>query len=142
MKNFIMVVIFALFSIASSAEEPCIKKKCKAISGTNTVVITISIDENGYPLPSVMELLKLTPGQRIVFVGPDDFTIYFKGQKSPFDKTKYQSKDGVITLKVPEKIFDDKRFFEEGYTKDGISFAYGVIVNGKELDPEIIVRRH
>jgi len=66
MKNLIALIVLLAVSLGSFAEEPCVEKKCKAISGTNTVVITISIDENGYPLPNIMELLQLTPGQRIV----------------------------------------------------------------------------
>lgn len=135
---FISILLFSEFSFAS---EPCVKKKCKAISGTNTIVITISIDEEGNPLPSVTELLELRPGQRIVFTGPEEFSIFFKDQKTPFKKTEFKSKDGVVTIKIPEKIFEDKRFFEESYRDAEIEFNYGVRVNGREFDPPIIVKR-
>lgn len=137
----VSLFLLVFISVGCFAVEPCTKKKCKAISGTNTIVITISLDEEGNPLPSVMELLELKPGQRIVFTGPEEFSIFFKDQKTPFKKSEFKSKDGVVTIKIPEKIFEDKRFFEEGYQNAGIEFNYGVRVNGKELDPPLIVRR-
>ena len=141
MRNFIILVGLILAPMISLAAEPCAKKKCKAISGTNTIVITISIDEEGNPLPSVTELLELKPGQRIVFTGPEEFSIFFKDQKTPFKKSEFKSKDGVVTIKIPEKIFEDKRFFEESYQDAEIEFNYGVRVNGREFDPPIIVKR-
>lgn len=138
-SSFLFLMIF--ISIATFATEPCTKKKCKVISGTNTIVITISVDEEGNPLPSLTELLALKPGQRIVFAGPEEFTIFFKDQKTPFKESEFKSKEGVVTLKIPEKIFEDKRFFDEVYGDSGISFNYGVRVNGREFDPPFIVRR-
>ena len=141
MKPLILCFTLIIMSIGAFAIEPCTKKKCKVISGTNTIVITISVDEEGNPLPSVTELLVLKPGQRIVFAGPEEFIIFFKDQKTPFKESEFKSKEGVVTLKVPEKIFEDKRFFDEAYRESGISFNYGVRVNGREFDPPIIIRR-
>ena len=141
MKPLILCFTLIIMSIGAFAIEPCTKKKCKVISGTNTIVITISVDEEGNPLPSVTELLVLKPGQRIVFAGPEEFSIFFKDQKTPFKESEFKSKEGVVTLKVPEKIFEDKRFFDESYRESGISFNYGVRVNGREFDPPIIIRR-
>lgn len=138
MKYLCLLIVFLCLN--AFAAEPCTKKKCKAISGTNTIVITISIDDEGNPLPSVTELLELKPGQRIVFTGPEEFSIFFKDQKTPFKKSEFKSKDGVVTIRIPEKIFEDKRFFEESYQGSGIEFNYGVRVNGKELDPPMIIR--
>ena len=138
-SSLFFLVIF--ICVGSFAAEPCSKKKCKAISGTNTVVITISIDEQGNPLPSVTDLLELKPGQRIVFTGPEEFSIFFKDQKTPFKKSEFKSKDGVVTIKIPEKIFEDKRFFEESYQGDKIGFNYGVRVNGKEFAPPLLIKR-
>lgn len=76
-----------------------------------------------------------------MFTGPEEFSIFFKDQKTPFKKSEFKSKDGVVTIKVPEKIFEDKRFFEESYQDTGIEFNYGVRVNGKEFDPPIIIKR-
>ncbi|HTF96127.1 MAG TPA: hypothetical protein VL995_08350 [Cellvibrio sp.] len=137
----VLILFLALLCINSLAAEPCTKKKCKAISGTNTIVITISMDEGGNPLPSVTELLELKPGQRIVFTGPEEFIIFFKDQKTPFKKSEFKSKDGVVTIRIPEKIFEDKRFFEESYRDAEIAFNYGVRVNGREFDPPLIIKR-
>ena len=139
MKYLILCLTFLCLN--SFASEPCTKKKCKAISGTNTIVITISIDEEGNPLPSVTELLELRPGQRIVFTGPEEFSIFFKDQKTPFKKSEFKSKEGVVTIKIPEKIFEDKRFFEESYRDVEIEFNYGIRANGREFDPPLIVKR-
>ncbi len=136
-----LLVFLIIFSFSAISAEPCAKKKCKPVSGTNTVVITISLDDQGNPLPNVTELLELRPGQRIVFTGPEEFVIFFKDQKSPFKKSEFKSKDGVVTLKIPEKIFEERRFFEEVYSGSGIGFNYGVRVNGREFDPPIIVKR-
>ena len=74
----IMCVLLVCFSVNVFAEGRCHKKECRALPGTNTIVISISIDENGYPQPSLMDEMTLHPGQKIVFAGPDEFTIFFK----------------------------------------------------------------
>jgi hypothetical protein len=136
-----LCILLIFWSNGSFSEEPCAKKKCKTISGTNTIVIAISIDDQGNPLPNITELLELRPGHRIVFTGPEEFSIFFKDQKTPFKESEFKSKDGVVTFKIPEKIFEDKRFYEEGYRESGISFNYGIRVNGREFDPPMIIRR-
>ncbi len=141
MKFALSVLLLILSSSMTHAVQPCSKKKCKPVAGTNTVVITISIDDQGNPFPSVTELLQLKPGHRIVFTGPEEFVIFFKDEKTPFKKSEFKSKDGVVTFKIPEKIFDDQRFYEEGYSESGIKFNYGVRVNGKEYDPPMIIQR-
>ena len=138
-RSLFFLIIF--MSISVFAAEPCTKKRCKVISGTNTIVITISVDEEGNPLPSITELLALKPGQRIIFAGPEEFSIFFKDQKTPFKESEFKSKEGVVTLKIPEKIFEDKRFFDEAYGESEISFNYGVRVNGREYDPPMIIQR-
>ena len=82
------VLAAALLSSSVFASEYCNKKECRALPGTNTIVISISIDENGYPQPSLMDEMTLHPGQKIVFAGPDEFTIFFKEGKSPFKKSE------------------------------------------------------
>lgn len=113
------------------------KKECRAFPGTNTIVVSISIDENGYPQPSLMDEMTLHPGQKIVFAGPDEFTIFFKDGKSPFKKSEFKSKDGVVNLQIPSRLFEDNRFSEETYRNEDIVFNYGVIVNGRVTDPTI-----
>ena len=134
-----LMVLFVCFSVNAFAEGKCNKKECHVLPGTNTIVISISIDENGYPQPSLMDEMALHPGQKIVFAGPDEFTIFFKDGKSPFKKSEFKSKDGVLIVQVPEHIFEDNRFSEEIYRNEGIDFNYGVIVNGKVTDPSIHV---
>lgn len=133
------VLAGALLSTSVFADESCKKKECRALPGTNTVVISISIDENGYPQPSLMDEMTLHPAQKIVFAGPDEFTIFFKEGKSPFKKSEFKSKDGVVTLQIPPRIFEDNRFSEEIYRNTGITFNYGVVVDGKVTDPTIRV---
>jgi hypothetical protein len=132
--------IFALLlSLNTFADEKYNKHEFRALPGTNTIVISISIDQDGYPIPSLMDEMTLHPGQKIVFAGPDEFTIFFKDGKSPFKKHEFKSKDGVVIIQIPERIFEDNRFFEENYQRGNISFNYGVNVNGKVTDPSIHV---
>lgn len=134
-------ILTLLLSTNTFADGKCNKGKCRALPGTNTIVISISIDENGYPQPSLMDDMTLHPGQKIVFAGPDEFTIFFKDGKSPFKKHEFKSKDGIVILQIPEHLFEDTRFFEENYQNGNISFNYGVRVNDKVTDPTIIITR-
>ncbi len=137
--DFLKYAVLASTLLSSSvfADGACKKKECRALPGTNTIVISISIDENGYPQPSLLDEMTLHPGQKIVFAGPDEFTVFFKEGKSPFKKSEFKSKDGVVTLQIPPRIFEDNRFSEEIYRNTGITFNYGVEVNGKITDPTI-----
>lgn len=116
MRSMKAVFIFiTLLSLNTFADGKCNKRECRALPGTNTVVISISIDENGYPQPSLIDDMQINPGQKVVFAGPDEFTIFFKNEKSPFKKSEFKSKDGVVILQMPVHIFEDNRFFEENY---------------------------
>ncbi len=131
-----------LLSVNVFSAEKCEKRECYVLHGTNTIVINISIDDDGYPQPSLMETMTLRPGEKIVFAGPEEFTIFFKEGKSPFKKSEFNSKDGVVVLKIPEHLFEDNRFSEEIYRNEGIEFSYGIRANGKVTDPLIhIVER-
>lgn len=132
-------VLTLLLSINTFADGKCNKRECRVLPGTNTIVISISIDDNGYPIPSLMDDMTIHPGQKIVFAGPDEFTIFFKDGKSPFKKHEFKSKDGIVILQIPPHIFEDNRFFEETYQNGNISFNYGVNANGKVTDPSIHV---
>ncbi|MFC3115955.1 hypothetical protein [Cellvibrio fontiphilus] len=111
------------------------------MAGTNTAVVGIGIDKNGVPFVAAKEII-VAPGQKILFAGPDEFTVTFKNKKSPNRKIDNPSRGGVVKIDVPSEVFEQREFVEE-YRKNGqLKFNYGVIVNGKELDPEIIVRRH
>ena len=134
-------VFLVVLSVNVFAEGKCKKTECHALLGTNTIVISISIDENGYPQPSLMDEMNLHPGQKIVFAGPDEFTIFFKDGKSPFKKSEFQSKDGVVILRIPEHIFEDSRFSEDIYRNSAIDFTYGIVVNGRVTDPTIRITK-
>ena len=130
-----------LFGLLLSANvfsaKKCEKKECRVLHGTNTIVISISIDGNGYPQPSLLETMSLHPGEKIVFSGPEEFTIFFKEGKSPSKKFEFNSKDGVVVLRIPEHLFEDNRFSEEIYRNEGIIFSYGIRANSKVTDPSI-----
>jgi hypothetical protein len=110
------------------------------MQGTNTAVVGIGVDKQGIPFVAAKEIV-VAPGQKILFAGPDEFIVTFKNKKSPNRKINNPSREGVVKIEVPGEIFLQSEFVEE-YRKSGqLTFNYGVIVNGKELDPEIIVRR-
>ncbi len=131
-----------LLSATVFSAEKCEKRECYALHGTNTIVISISIDDDGYPQPSLLETMSLHPGEKIVFAGPEEFTIFFKEGKSPFKKSEFNSKDGVVVLKIPEHLFEDNRFSEEIYRNEGIIFNYGIRANGKITDPSVRIVPH
>lgn len=110
------------------------------MAGTNTAVVGIGVDKQGIPFVAAREII-VEPGQKILFAGPDEFIVTFKNKKSPNRKIDNPSRGGVVKIEVPNEILEQREFVEE-YRKNGqLKFNYGVIVNGKELDPEIIVRR-
>lgn len=101
------------------------------IKGTKTAVVEVSIDDKGMPyVKNDTVLVKV--GQRVVWVGPESMTIKFpKG--SPFKNAKLPTKNSVINMLVPKQRWKEK---EEEKT-----FKYDILVNGKVLDPFIIIRR-
>lgn len=110
------------------------------MAGTNTAVVGVGVDKQGIPFVAAKEII-VEPGQKILFAGPDEFIVTFKNKKSPNRKIDNRSSGGVVKIDIPGEIFEQREFVEE-YRKNGqLKFNYGVIVNGKELDPEIIVRK-
>lgn len=111
------------------------------MKGTNTAVVGIGVDRQGTPFVAAKEIV-VEPGQKIIFAGPDEFIVTFKNKKSPNRKINNPSRAGVVKIEVPSEIFEQSEFAEE-YRKNGqLKFSYGVVVNGKELDPDIVIRRH
>jgi hypothetical protein len=110
------------------------------LPGTNTVVIGIGLDKDGVPYLAAKEII-LNPGQKVLFAGPDEFTVIFKNKKSPNRKIDNNSVNGVVVISVPSGILEQSEFVEEFRKNGELKFSYGVRVNGKELDPDIIVRR-
>lgn len=112
-----------------------------ALRGTNTAVVGIAVDKKGYPVETVKEIV-LTPGQKVVFAGPDEFSVVFKNKKTPTRKVKYMSSKGVIRIEVPKDILERPEFSEELKRNSYLKFNYSIFVNGKELDPPLIIKRN
>jgi hypothetical protein len=110
------------------------------LSGTSTAVVGIGVDKNGIPLETVKEVV-LTPGQKVIFAGPDKFEIKFKKKKAPSEQIEYQSQNGVIAITIPRDIFDQPNFSKEYKEQKYLRFDYSIFVNGRELDPPLIVKR-
>lgn len=111
-----------------------------ALRGTSTALVGIALSDSGFPLETVKEVV-LRPGQKAVFAGPNKFEIVFKNRKSPTRVTKYESINGVVSIDIPRDIFELKAFKDEGQKNNQIVFHYAIKVNGKELDPPMIIRR-
>lgn len=111
-----------------------------ALPGTSTAVVGIGVDKKGVPLETVKEVV-LKPGQKVIFAGPDKFTIKFKNKKTPGRMLKYESKNGVITIEVPKNILELPEFSDEFRKNNFLRFDYSIFVNGRELDPPMIVKR-
>lgn len=111
-----------------------------ALQGTSTAVVGIAIDTKGYPLETVKAIV-LTPGQKVIFAGPDEFQISFKNKKSPTPKVNYKSERGVITVEIPKDILERAEYKREYIKNKSVEFNYAIRINGRELDPPIIVKR-
>ena len=111
-----------------------------ALQGTKTAVVGIALDKKGFPMETVREVV-LQPGQKVIFAGPDRFFIAFKGKKSPARKIKYESENGVVTVVIPKDIFENSELVEEYRKNNFLKFEYAINVNGRELDPPMIIRR-
>lgn len=111
-----------------------------ALPGTSTAVVGIGVDKNGVPLETVKEIV-LRPGQKVILAGPDKFQIKFKKEKSPSGQVYFESRDGVITITVPKDIFDNPEFAKEERENKYLRFDYSIFVNGRELDPPLIIKR-
>jgi hypothetical protein len=85
-----------------------------------------------------VEQVTVAPGQKIVFVGPDQFDIVFKDNRSPIEKPEIRSSNGVVTIEIPKNIFElEDRKNPENRTKNEIIYSYGIRVNDKLTDPTI-----
>ena len=111
-----------------------------ALPGTSTAVVGIGVDKKGIPLETVKEIV-LQPGQKVILAGPDKFQIKFKKEKSPSGQIFFESRDGVITIMIPKDIFENPEFAKEEREKKYLRFDYSIFVNGRELDPPLIVKR-
>lgn len=133
MKKLVLLFLFTLISACGGSynvkEQVCNCEEGEVITGTNTAVVKISIGKDGMPRVS-SDVVVVEIGQRIVWAGPTKMEIRFpKG--SPFDSRVLKTSDGVINRVLPDVKFDGK---EKKY-------KYDVVVNGKVLDPIMILRR-
>jgi hypothetical protein len=143
MRYLKFIVIFAFMSIGGCAQLPCDCDEDSVgyvSSGTDTVVVKVSLGENGIPQQNY-EKIVLSPGQKVIFAGPDEFQIIFKNRKTPNTIIENKSSDGVVLIRVPVDILDKKEFLEEFKKYSYLTFDYAIRVNGRELDPPMIVKR-
>lgn len=141
LKFFMPVLLVSFISACSATRSPITKLPTSyALPGTSTAVVGIALDKKGYPLETVKEIV-LKPGQKVIFAGPDRFLISFKNRKSPANIIKYESGNGVVTVTIPKDILDNPQFIEEFRKNNFLRFDYAINVNGRELDPPIIIKR-
>ncbi|MDO8341827.1 MAG: hypothetical protein Q7T48_01385 [Cellvibrio sp.] len=139
MKYMLMIVgVFALGGCASRDCEPGKLRTGYALPGTETVVVGISLDKNGMPQESYKDV-KVHPGQKVLYAGPDEFAIVFKNKKTPNGRVENKSSRGVVVIQIPEDIFERPEFIEEFRKNKTLTFNYGIRANGKELDPPMVV---
>ncbi|ACE85147.1 hypothetical protein [Cellvibrio japonicus] len=111
-----------------------------ALEGTDTVVLGVSVDKKGAPRDGVKELI-LLPGQKVVYAGPKDFTVFFKDKKTPVTQVEIRSEGGLVIVDIPKDIFERKDLLEEGRKNGFLRFDYGIRVGDRELDPPMIIKR-
>jgi len=137
----ILLITFSTFISAGCASLDCKPNKATVLPGTNTAIVGIYIDKNGFPQPTV-DTVVVRPGQKIIFSGPDRFEIFFKDQRTPIEKLEVQSNNGIVIIDIPKDIFErQQRAANIASTKE-ILYKYGIRANGKETDPTIRVDRN
>lgn len=139
-----LLLIGAVFSFVGCASIDCESDKLQtgyALPGTSTVVVGIGIDKNGMPKETFKDVVA-HPGQKVLYAGPDEFSIIFKNRKTPNRKVENSSVNGIVIIEIPEDILERKEFVEEFRKNNQVVFNYGIKANGKELDPPLIVKKH
>ncbi|MES2824189.1 MAG: hypothetical protein V4732_11350 [Pseudomonadota bacterium] len=136
-----------LFSAVLLMSGGCASQNCKPVKGavlpgTDTAIVGLYLDKEGFPQSSV-DPVTVRPGQKIIFAGPDKFEIFFKDPKSFIGKVEYRSENGIVIIEVPRDIFEQAR--KEGKSTSGaikeLLYRYGIRANGKVTDPTIHVIR-
>lgn len=139
-----LLLIGAVFSFVGCASIDCEPDKLQtgyALPGTSTVVVGIGIDKNGMPKETFKDVVA-HPGQKVLYAGPDEFSIIFKNRKTPNRKVENSSVNGIVVIEIPEDILERKEFVDEFRKNNQVVFNYGIKANGKELDPPLIVKKH
>lgn len=142
-KIFSVVIMFvSMAGCAVAQSSPSKLPTAYALEGTRTAVVGIAVNRKGVPKETVKEIV-LYPGQKVILAGPDRFLISFKNNKTPDEKKKikFESNDGVVSLYIPKDILEKPEFVEEFKRNNYLRFDYSIGVNGRELDPPIVIRR-
>jgi len=134
----LILITFATFMSAGCASLDCKPNKGVVLPGTDTAIVGVYIDKNGYPQATV-DTVTVRPGQRIVFTGPEKFEIFFKDQKTPIEKPNIQSASGIVVIEIPKDIFERQRATNAALKE--LLYRYGIRANGKVTDPTIRVER-
>jgi hypothetical protein len=136
--NYIFIIGFAI-SVSGCAH---LEKKCDSgvvLQGTDTAVVGLYIDNDGFPRANVGEVV-LSPGQRVVFAGPNQFEIFFKDQRSPNGQLENRSNNGIVVIDIPRDIFERSARINASATTVSakeLIYRYGIRANGKVTDPII-----
>jgi hypothetical protein len=141
LKYVMALVGFTFFTGCAAVDcKPGKEGVAYALPGTNTAVIGVAVDTTGLPQVKYKEII-MYPGQKVLYAGPDEFSVFFKNKKTPNRKIENPSSKGVVIIQIPKDILEQNEFAEEFRKTGQVKFNYGVRVNGKELDPMIIIKR-
>lgn len=103
------------------------------IKGTDTAVVRIGLDEKKMPFVENKAVV-VTVGQRVLLVGPEEFSIVFP-EASPFADRKYETRDAVMNFVIPE-------YLQTVIKKKGVDylvFKYDIVVGDAVLDPYFVI---
>ncbi len=143
--RYVKLFLFSVVLLVSGgcASQDCKPQKGAVLSGTDTAIVGLFIDKKDSPQASV-ETVTVRPGQKIVFAGPDKFEIFLKDQAAPFEKTEYQSENGIVIIQIPKDIFERARKERNSIASPlrELLYRYGIRANGKVTDPTIRVIDH
>lgn len=146
MKIFCLLCAFSflLVSGCSTAEGGReVKGVFNPVAGTKTAIVGLPLNQDGTPKESISKFTIYTyPGGRVVLAGPEQFDIYFKNKKSPSGVLRKTSSNGVVVVEIPNNIFDLPEFKDEYKRNKSVTFDFGLITGGKDIDPKIIIIRN
>lgn len=132
-RFFLMFLIFLILGCTHAPKKPT----GRVLPETNTAVVGVYL-KDGIPQETVKEVV-VNPGNKVLYAGPDEFSIIFKNRKTPNRKVENKSEGGVVIIEIPSDIFEQKQFLEEFKRNRSLVFNYGIKVGDKEIDPPIKV---